>query len=326
MSRVHSDDSHAKTQADKALIVNFEPEDRDTVKVSSDAEDFTRDQCGTSTVGKAATFGLIADNPKFWDRFQASISNLQENAPGGESYKVFFLGRHGLAKHNWLAPPPGPPETAREDKLNLLDPELTELGEGQARAVNSEWKRNSSLGAPRPDLWLCSPLTRTAQTLRLSFESLLGHDRPIFVEALREILHERPCNKRRSKTYLQNNFPECDFEEGFSEEDTTWRPDGGQETEAERRTRLREAMCKIFEERDETYISITSHNFALSSLLMVLHHERHKFQPGEVLVVVVKGVRNGGRSDHKSREQECEVKIASRTQEQSIECMIGGIS
>lgn len=42
-------------------------------------------------------------------------------------------------------------------------------------------------------------------------------------------------------------------------------------------------------------ISITSHNFALSSLLMVLHHERYDFQPGKVLMVVVKGVRNSGK-------------------------------
>ncbi|KAJ9128192.1 hypothetical protein QFC24_000484 [Naganishia onofrii] len=197
MSHPRSTDSDAKAQADKALIVNFEPEDRDesrdpwrftAIQLPSEAEDVAHDPGGTPPIGAAATFGSTVDDPDFWGRFKIAISNLQDNASEGETYKVLFLGRHGLAKHNWQAPPPGPPETAREDKLNLLDPELTELGEGQAKAVNNEWKRNLSLGAPLPEVWLCSPLTRTAQTLRLSFEGLLGGERPIFVEHMRFFL------------------------------------------------------------------------------------------------------------------------------------------
>ncbi|KAJ9109738.1 hypothetical protein QFC19_001968 [Naganishia cerealis] len=200
---------------------------------------------------KPATFGLTNDNSISWDHLKAFIANLQVNALANERYKVLFLGRHGLAKHNFLALPPGPPtrqETAREDKGKLLDPELTEVGVDQAKAVNEKWIRSLASGSPLPELWLCSPLTRTAQTLHLSFEGLLGGKRPIFVE-----------------TYLRNEFPEWDFEEGFSEEDVAWQPN----------------------------ISITSHSCALSSLIMVLHRERYQFEPGDMLAVVVKGTRNG---------------------------------
>lgn len=33
-----------------------------------------------------------------------------------------------------------------------------------------------------PELWLCSPLTRTADTMRLSFGDILDGKQPIFVE------------------------------------------------------------------------------------------------------------------------------------------------
>ncbi|GHJ85527.1 hypothetical protein NliqN6_1929 [Naganishia liquefaciens] len=127
----------------------------------------TTDASGWAAV--KCKFGLKDTSELGWQRLRVEVAQLQASAKSNERYKVLFCARHGLAKHNWAAPPPGPPETSEEDKGKLLDPELTSVGENQAR------------------------------TLALSFEGLLHGKRPIFIEGLREKLHVRLCDKRQTK-------------------------------------------------------------------------------------------------------------------------------
>jgi hypothetical protein len=49
------------------------------------------------------------------------------------------------------------------------------------------WKKNLAEGAPLPELWLCSPLTRTADTMRLSFGDILDGQTPILKEVSRNL-------------------------------------------------------------------------------------------------------------------------------------------
>lgn len=60
--------------------------------------------------------------------------------------------------------------------------------------------------------------------MRLSFGDILDGETPVFKEAVREIYGIHTCDKRRSKTYLKERFPNYAFEEGFSEEDPWWKP------------------------------------------------------------------------------------------------------
>lgn len=116
-------------------------------------------------------------------------------------------GRHGQGWHNFGCAKYDPisweSHWCKEDGDGEIvwgpDPELTELGESQALAVQAGWKQQLADGAPKPEKWLCSPLTRTADTMRLSFGDILDGQVPVFKEGLREILGEHSCDKRRTK-------------------------------------------------------------------------------------------------------------------------------
>lgn len=133
--------------------------------------------------------------------------DLRASASPNEHYKVLFCGRHGQGWHNVSAERYDPLEWeldwARRNGDGVRtwgpDAELTSLGENQARQVHAGWKRQLAEGAPRPQRWICSPLTRTADTMRLSFGELLDGETPVFTEAIREIYGVHTCDKRRSK-------------------------------------------------------------------------------------------------------------------------------
>ncbi|KAJ9109109.1 hypothetical protein QFC21_000437 [Naganishia friedmannii] len=177
-------------------------------------------------------FGLLDETPHRWAKFKAAVEKLQQEAPENVKYKVMFCGRHGQGWHNFGAAKYDPVSweldlTKRNGDGEIVwgpDAELTPLGEKQALTVQEGWKRNLALGAPMPDVWFCSPLTRTAETMRLSFGEILEGKTPIFVEAFREIFGEHTCDKRRTKSYLQERYPNYEFEPAFAEEDPWWKP------------------------------------------------------------------------------------------------------
>lgn len=53
------------------------------------------------------------------------------------------------------------------------DPELTPLGEDQARMANEAWKAELPHGIPLPQAIYCSPLHRALRTNALTFEDVL---------------------------------------------------------------------------------------------------------------------------------------------------------
>lgn len=245
-----------------------------------------------------ANFGLIDNSSQGWADLQTKIKELNASAEKDTTYKLLFCGRHGQGWHNWVTRNYDP--VSWEVKWCRLngdgkyvwgpDPELTELGEQQALAVQEGWKSALAAGGPRPEKWLCSPLTRTADTMRLSFGDIISDETPVFKEGLREIFGQHTCDKRRSKSYLEERFSDYAFEEGFAEEDLLWKPDE-REAEVDRRDRLRNTMFDIFANQPETYISITSHGCALRSLLAVLHHTPLSLNTGEMIPIVVKATK-----------------------------------
>jgi len=223
---------------------------------------------------------------------------LRAEAPENVQYKLLFVGRHGQGYHNSNA--------AKYDaiewefvwaKLNGNfkevwgpDAELTPLGEAQALAVQEGWKVNLAAGAPKPETFWVSPLTRTAETMRLSFGKILDDEKPLFVEGLREIFGEHTCDKRRTKSYLRQRYPDYAFEEGFSEEDPWWKPDE-REPEVDRRGRLRRFADKLFDEDGNAFISLTSHSCAIRSLMAILNHVVIPLETAEMIPIVIKATR-----------------------------------
>ena len=65
------------------------------------------------------------------------------------------------------------------------DPHLTAIGEEQARSAHAAWKRELLRGAPIPQRFYCSPLSRAIRTLELTFESILPtHLKPVILEVI----------------------------------------------------------------------------------------------------------------------------------------------
>lgn len=120
------------------------------------------------------------------------------------------------------------------------DPELTPLGEDQAREVNAAWKVQMERllkgldAAPLPTRLFSSPFKRSAMTLLLTYQGILlppgttpsgskgvpPVPSPYVKEDLREQYgDDHEAVHRSSKSTIQKNFPDYEIEKGFTEQD-----------------------------------------------------------------------------------------------------------
>ncbi|THU77192.1 phosphoglycerate mutase-like protein [Dendrothele bispora CBS 962.96] len=109
-----------------------------------------------------------------------------------QSVKRLHVLRHGQAIHNVQR---GWPER---------DPPLTELGLEQARKVSLTFK---------PDLVICSPMTRTIQTMYAVLSTLenSGIDIPKEIWPNLREAHDAICNKGVSRAIIAAAYPTLDF-------------------------------------------------------------------------------------------------------------------
>lgn len=241
-------------------------------------------------------FGLIDDSPQRWHKFMASIQRLNTEAPSHVQYKVFFLGRHGEGYHNVAEAKYG--KKAWDDYWSKLsgdgeltwgpDSDLTLRGEGQADEAHDAWRTEMAYGLPFPDRLYCSPLTRAIRTNQRTFKDLNadGCDTTI-VENIRELFGVHTCDKRRTRTYITQTFPEYSIDDDLTEEDELWKPDI-RETRADIDFRVRAALDMIFGNDKEQVISITTHGGFFGSFLRVTNHHYVLLPTGGVMPVVIK--------------------------------------
>lgn len=116
----------------------------------------------------------------------------------------------------------------------------------------------------------------------LSFENKLA-DR---CQGVREVIGEHTCDKRRTRTYIEQKYPTFSVDPGLAEEDPWWRPDH-RETDAEQELRLRQFLDDMFGSDDATYISVTAHSGAIRNMLKILGHREFALETGAVIPVVV---------------------------------------
>lgn len=98
---------------------------------------------------------------------------------------------------------------------------------------------------------------------------------------------EHTCDRRSTATEIAAEYPLYRFEEGFKEEDTLWDP-RIRESDEERNLRLHSLLDDIFATDDNTYISLTAHNGAITSILEVLGHRQFALMTGAVIPVLVR--------------------------------------
>ena len=116
-------------------------------------------------------------------------------------------------------------------------------------------------------------MRRSAKTLEITWSNITldkeDHEKPIVMEKLRETLGLHTCDRRSKKSELEKIFPDFEFEQGFAENDTLYDPELREPNDA-RALRLREALEDIVKEsKEETYITLSAHSGAITSLLEI---------------------------------------------------------
>lgn len=101
---------------------------------------------------------------------------------------------------------------------------------------------------------------------------------------------EHTCDQRSSKSYIQQTYRTFDIETGFAEEDPLWSPDH-RETNPEQEARLGKLLEDIFQNDDNTFLSLTAHSGAIRAILAVIGHREFALPTGAVIPVLLKTKR-----------------------------------
>lgn len=242
---------------------------------------------------------------KPWEEMLTDLRKLNKDAEGsGVVHKVLFLGRHGQGYHNlanlkygekawnehWL-------KTYGDGEIVWApDPELTELGNAQAKDNYHQFKIELADGLQVPSKWYSSPFRRSVDTLIGTWGEIvdLKDVRPLIKEDLRETIGVHLCDKRSSKSVIADKYVDRGFtiEEGFEEEDVYFKNDY-REKVWEQALRQNKAFQYIFENTsaDDDIISVTSHSGSIRTQLMVLGHRPFAIGTGGIIPVFVKATR-----------------------------------
>ena len=119
-----------------------------------------------------------------------------------------------LIKHRSLVNGNGGASSFDEDHAHIVagtaewgpDALLTPNGIAQAERAHNAWLANVAAGAPMPQSFLSSPLSRAASTLNITWTGLLNGLTPTFKELWRESIGLHTCDHRRTRSYLAATY------------------------------------------------------------------------------------------------------------------------
>jgi broad specificity phosphatase PhoE len=155
--------------------------------------------------------------------------------------------------------------------ITWSDAEITPKGAAQALIAHNFWAHEiASQKIPTPQAYYTSPLSRCLKTAQITFSNLDLPSRHPFIPVVKELFREsigvHTCDRRRSKTFIHENFPSYRFEEGFAETDPLWDAVVRETDEAER-ARAKVVLDDVFGHDDSTYISVTAHSGTIGAIL-----------------------------------------------------------
>jgi broad specificity phosphatase PhoE len=173
-----------------------------------------------------------------------------------------------------------------------VDAHVTPLGIEQAQIAHEFWQHEIDVEKiPYPQSYYTSPLSRCLETANITFSGLELPVYDPFVPTVKELLREgisiHTCDHRRSKSYIERNFPTYRFEDGFSEDDELWNGVYKESSDAQD-SRTKKWLDQVFVTDDHTWISVTSHSGEIASTLRVLGHQEFSLNTGAVIPVLVK--------------------------------------
>ncbi|KAK2606562.1 hypothetical protein N8I77_005304 [Diaporthe amygdali] len=229
-----------------------------------------------------------------WEKFHDRLRQL--NHDGVTKYKLFYVIRHGEGHHNVKEAQVGRSEWERHwarldgDNTSIwLDAHLTDKGKQQALAI-SKFLDNSAAqtGMILPRTHYTSPLARCLETTRLAFSAAGAAEgvKVIVKENLRERLGVHTCDKRRSRTWIQENYASYEIEHGFTEHDELWKSDVRESLE-DHVLRINRFLHDVFENDEEVVISLTIHSGAIRALYAAIDHRDVWVSPGAMVPVLI---------------------------------------
>ncbi|KZV93969.1 phosphoglycerate mutase-like protein, partial [Exidia glandulosa HHB12029] len=229
-----------------------------------------------------AQFGLLKDS---WPDVHA----LNASAPPGTSFKLLFVGRHGEGFHNAASKKFGKENweahwaflTGDEELTWGPDPELNDIGIGQAEVARQAWLKYTP---PDPELILCSPLRRALHTCSITFPGRQAR----VLEDVREHVTGWTCDYRLPLSTIRAEYPQHDFSRIQSEEDPYV---GTKEDHEQVVSRVRRALDNIFAHEDAQVISITAHGDWMKACSDVLGRKKYRIPTGGTVAFLVQATK-----------------------------------
>lgn len=138
-----------------------------------------------------------------------------------------------------------------------------------------------------------SPLARCLETTRLAFSC--GLDSPgekvkprvIVKEQLRERLGVHTCDRRSSRSWIQEQYHEYEVEPDFTEDDQLWRVDSRESLE-EHVQRVNALLVNIFDTEKEVVMSLTAHSGTIRALYAAIGHRDVWVGAGAMVPVLIR--------------------------------------
>ncbi|GMG20329.1 unnamed protein product [Ambrosiozyma monospora] len=232
-----------------------------------------------------------------WSEFKQQIEDLNANAELGVSYKVLYYGRHAEGWHNVANDFYGDAFECYYGQFdgdgNMTwgpDPNLTPKGIEQAKNNSVLIKSLIKDDFPLPQAFYSSPFTRCADTLNYTWYDIAlatGYARPVIKEVLREVIGFGTPDLRRDRAYLEERYPDFDFEANFQFNDTLYTPDWS-ETYAGLKWRGRFFLDDIFTTEESTFISATAHGGIGIGIMSAAGHRPLVMSTASILPMVIK--------------------------------------
>jgi broad specificity phosphatase PhoE len=175
------------------------------------------------------------------------------------------------------------------------DSQLNEDGIEQAKALGRFWSDAvTNEKVPIPGTIYTSPLTRCLETTRLVFAKTIEGQgvqfRPIVKELLRERLTDHTCDRRSSRSWIEEHYPDYVIESGFSEEDRLW-TGGRWESVEEHMARKHRVLEEIFATDENAFVALTVHSYAISAILGAIGTTVFRVREGNSIALLVKAER-----------------------------------
>jgi broad specificity phosphatase PhoE len=176
-----------------------------------------------------------------------------------------------------------------------FDAELVDDGIAQTTDLGAQFAAGiEENGFPLPDAIYTSPLARCLQTTKLVFKDvMLGHGRefkPTVKELLRERLTGHTCDRRRSKTWIRETYPEYEIEPTFEESDRLWSLEEIESNE-EHVARKQTLLEDIFRSESGMLVALVTHSYAISAVLEAIGAEHFRVAESGMVALLVRAER-----------------------------------